>query len=469
MNERFTDLKTMTAVELAQLYEWKTLSPVEVCEEVLERCHRLNPKVNAFSLINDELALEAARASEKRWQDGEPLSPIDGVPATVKDIMPSRDWPTFKGSLTVSENQPLDEDAPVVQRLRENGAVLIGATTTPEFGWKGVTDSPRTGVTRNPWDVNKTPGGSSGGAAAAAALGLGVFHVGTDGGGSVRIPAGFTGMFGFKPTFGRVPVYPASVFGSVSHIGPITRTVEDAAVMMNTIIVPDSRDASALPYDPWNYQTGLDLGVKYLRIAYSPDLGYVDVDPEVAELVEKAVRVLENLGATVEQVDPGFANPHDCFNSHWYFAAKRLLDGIPEKDRTKMDPGLLEIAEAGRAITIDHYADAMDERVQLSQTMSRFYDCYDVLITPTLPIAAFDAGVEVPVDSGFERWTEWTPFTYPFNLTGQPACSVPCGFHSSGLPVAMQLIGPRYQDPLVMRVAAAYEAAQPFRLPETPA
>jgi len=466
MNERFTDLKVMTAVELVQLFEWKTLSPVEVCQQILTSAHDVNGDVNAFSRINDERALDAAKASEKRWMDGEALSPIDGVPVTVKDIMPCKDWPTFKGSNSIADDQALDEDAPAVQRLREHGAVLIGATTTPEFGWKGVTDSPRTGITRNPWNTDKTPGGSSGGAAVAASLGLGVMHVGTDGGGSVRIPAAFTGVFGFKPTFGRVPVYPASVFGSLSHIGPLTRTIEDAALMMNTIIVPDSRDVTALPYDPWNYQTGLDLGVKYLRIAYSPNLGYADVDDEIAGIVKSAVDVLAGLGAEVEQVDPGFVNPEPCFNSHWYLGAKRLLDTIPEKDHQKLDPGLLEIAEIGRQITIDDYVDAMDQRTVLGQVMSQFHDTYDILITPALPIPAFKAGLETPDGMAGKRWTEWTPFTYPFNLTGQPACSVPCGFHSSGMPVAMQLVGPRYADPLVMRVAAAFEAAQPFVMPK---
>src|ERR687892_1135336 len=225
------------------------------------------------------------------------------------------------------------------------GAVLIGKTTTPEFGWKAVTDSPLTGITRNPWDLAKTPGGSSGGAAAACALGLGALHIGSDGGGSVRIPASFTGIFGLKPSFGRVPAWPLSPFGTVAHVGPMTRTVADAALMLNVLALPDARDWHALPFDPRDWRTGLDQGVADLRIAYSPDLGYAKVDPEVAAIVKDAVRVFEDLGASVEEKNPGFEDPAPLFMTHWFSGAAFLLKGIPKDKHQLIDPGLVEMAK----------------------------------------------------------------------------------------------------------------------------
>lgn len=466
--ERENDLCYMSASQLLDLYEWKTVSPVDVTKAVFARIHEVNDQVNAFTLLNEEKALEAARQSEARWQKGEARGILDGIPVSIKDIVLCKDWPTLRGSKTQSADAPHEEDAPSVARMREHGAVLLGRTATPEFGWKGVTDSPLSGITRNPWDTSKTPGGSSGGASAAAALGMGALHIGTDGGGSIRIPSGFTGTFGIKASFGRVPAYPASPFVSVSHVGPMTRTVSDAALMMNAIIEPDSRDWYALPYDPWDYRSGLELGVRHLKIGFSANLGYVDVDPEIASLVEAAARVFEELGATVEAVDPGFDNPLNCFNGHWYTGARRLLDRFTEEQKDLLDPGLREIAETAAGYSLDDYLDAVDERSALGLTMNKFHDTYDLLLTPTLPIPAFEAGAEVADPSSQSRWPDWTPFSYPFNLTGQPACSVPCGFTKAGLPAGLQIVGPMHADPLVMRAAAAFEAARPFVMPKNP-
>ena len=459
------DLYSVSASNLLDLYEWKTVSPVDVTKAVFSRINDVNHEVNAFSFLNEEAALKSAAQSEKRWAKGEAKGAVDGIPVTIKDIVKSTDWPMLRGSLSASEDVPLDEDSPCVARLREHGAIFIGRTTTPEFGWKGVTDSPLTGITRNPWDTSKTSGGSSGGAAAAAALGMGALHIGSDGGGSVRIPAGFCGIFSLKPTSGRVPVYPASIFGTLSHIGPMTRTVRDAALMMNVLIEPDSRDWYSLPYDPWDYRTGLDLGVRRLRIALSVDLGYADVDPEVAAAVRDAARVFEDLGATVEEVEPLFDNPQECFNRHWYLACRRLVSSFSKERQAQMDPGLIDLIEDAASITLGDYQDGVDERVRLGQTMNAFHDTYDLLLTPTLPIPAFDAECQVADPKTQKRWPDWTPFSYPFNLTGQPACSAPCGFTRSGLPIGLQIVGPRYADPLVMRAAAAFESERPFRMP----
>jgi aspartyl-tRNA(Asn)/glutamyl-tRNA(Gln) amidotransferase subunit A len=462
------DLCSVSAANLLDLYEWKTVSPIEATKAVFKRISEVDDKVNAFSHLNEEAALKSAAESEARWLRGEARGIVDGIPVTVKDIVKSKDWPMLKGSKTGDPDQELDEDSPVVARLREHGAIFIGRTTTPEIGWKGVTDSPLTGITRNPWDTSKTAGGSSGGAAAAAALGMGALHIGSDGGGSVRIPAGFCGIFSFKPTSGRVPVYPASVFGTLSHLGPMTRTVDDAALMMNVLIEPDSRDWYSLPYDPWNYRTGLDLGVRRLRIGVSIDLGYADVDPEIAAAVKDAAKVFEGLGATVEEVAPIFDSPLDCFNKHWYMGCRQAVDGLSDEQKALMDPGLIDLVNDANKITLDDYLAAMDERVMLGQTTNKFHEDYDLLLTPTLPIPAFDADLQVADPATQNRWPDWTPFSYPFNLTGQPACSAPCGFTKSGLPIGLQIVGPRYSDPLVIRAAAAFESERPFVMPSGP-
>lgn len=462
-----TEACYLPATQLVDLYQWKTLSPVEVIKDVLARINAVNGPVNAICRVDEDAALAAARASEARWMKSEPKGLVDGVPVTIKDLLATRGVVTGRGSKATVGARPAAADAPAVARMREHGAVFVGHTTTPELGWKGLTDSPLTGITRNPWNTAKTPGGSSGGAAVAAALGMGALHIGTDGGGSVRIPAAFTGVFALKPTAGRVPVHPASAFGSLSHVGPIARNVEDAALMMNVMIQPDPRDWSALPYDPWDYRAGLDLGVRRLRIAYSPDLGFASVDPEIAAIVADAVKVFEDLGAHVEERDPGIDDPIDCFNKHWYWGCHKMISAYPDAARADMDPGIVEVAEEGAGYSLAEFSRAMDERVALGETISDFHTDFDLLVTPAMPIAAFDAGQEVPDPATGRRWTEWTPFTYPFNLTGQPACVVPCGFTEAGLPVGMQIVGPRYTDPLVMRAAAAFEAARPFQMPKT--
>ncbi|MGH6918763.1 MAG: amidase, partial [Geminicoccaceae bacterium] len=409
-----------------------------------------------------------ARAAEDRWRRGAPLGMVDGVPATIKDVVLTEGWPTLRGSRAIARDQPWDEDAPVTARLREQGAVLIGKTTTPEFGWKAVTDSPLTGITRNPWNLARTPGGSSGGAAAACALGLGALHVGTDGGGSIRIPASFTGVFGLKPSFGRVPVWPLSPFGTVAHLGPMTRTVRDAALMLNMLALPDRRDWHALPYDPRDHRIGLEDGVRGLKIAYSPALGFVEVDPEVAALVASAAAAFAELGAHVEQADPGFADPRKIFVAHWYAGAASIVRHYDASEQADMDPGLVEIAAAGAKIPLLDYLEAVAQRGALGQQMCGFHERFDLLLTPTVPIAAFAAGVERPNPARQERWFDWAPLSNPFNLTQQPAASVPCGLTAAGLPVGLQIVGPMHADALVLRAARAFEALRPWALPDAP-
>jgi aspartyl-tRNA(Asn)/glutamyl-tRNA(Gln) amidotransferase subunit A len=434
-----------------------------VSKAVLARIEKLNPKLNAFCLVSDK-ALDDAKASEARWMAGQPKGLLDGVPVSIKDLLLTKGWPTLRGSKTVDPKGPWNDDAPAVARLREHGAVLLGKTTTPEFGWKGVTDSPLTGITRNPWNPAKTPGGSSGGAVAAVAAGMGPLAVGTDGGGSIRIPCSFTGLFGIKPSFGRVPAWPASPFGTVAHVGPITHSVADAALMLNVLAQPDARDWHALPYEARDWRTGLEQGVRGLRIAFSPDLGYAKVDVDVATLVRNAIKVFSDLGAKVEEKNPGFENPDPIFRTHWFSGAAYLLKGIPKEKQNLIDPGLREVAALGEKITAHELLDAQMKRGALGAHMNQFHRDYDLLITPTLSVPAFDVGKEFP--EGVKRWIDWTPFSFPFNLTQQPAASIPCGLTPAGLPVGLHIVGPRYADALVLRAARAFETARPIGLPD---
>jgi aspartyl-tRNA(Asn)/glutamyl-tRNA(Gln) amidotransferase subunit A len=463
-----TDPATFSAAELLRLYRSKALSPVEATTAVLARIERFQPAVNAFCLVDPQAALAAARAAETRWQRGTPQGLLDGVPTTIKDIILTRGWPTLRGSRAIDPGQPWEEDAPASARLREHGAVLLGKTTTPEFGWKAVTDSALTGITRNPWDLAMTPGGSSGGAAAACALGMGALHVGTDGGGSIRIPASFAGIFGLKPSFGRVPAAPLSPFGTVAHLGPMTRTVTDAALMLNGLALPDARDWFALPADGRDYRIGLEDGVRGLRIAFSPDLGHAAVAPEVARLVADAVLAFEELGARIEEADPGCGDWSEVFQRHWYVGAANLLRGFSAEQRAGMDPGLQEIAAEGAACSLMDYLTAVGRRGELGAALRRFHESYDLLLTPSVPIVAFAAGQERPDPERQRRWIDWAPFSFPFNLSQQPAASVPCGLTAAGLPVGLQIVGPMHGDALVLRAARAFESLRPWPLPDAP-
>ena len=455
-----TDLQWKSAAKLLKGYAKKKFSPVEVAKACLAQIERHDTQLNAMVAVHADEALAQAKASEKRWMRAEPQGPVDGVPTLVKDLLLVRGWPTLRGSRTIDKNQDWNDDAPSVARLRECGAVFLGSTTTPEFGWKGVTDSPLTGITRNPWDTTKTPGGSSGGSSAAAAAGYAPFTLGTDGGGSIRIPAGFSGIFGHKPSFGRVPAYPLSPFGTVAHVGPMTRSVEDACLMMNVIAQPDARDWTSLPWDGVDYTAKLEKGVKHLKIAYSPTLGYVNVDPEIAKLVQDAVKVLADLGAEVEEVDPGFADPAACFRTLWWSGARALLGMLPADKKKLLDPALADVVEQSMAISLDDYQDAVKARGALGSQMRQFMEGYDLLVTPTLPIPAFEAGKLAPAaPDSTGKWVNWTPFSYPFNLTQQPAASVPCGFTAKGLPAGLHLVGRMFDDRTVLNAAHAYERA----------
>ncbi len=463
------DIALLSASDLVAKYRDGSLSPVEATRAALARIEAHNDKLAAFNLVDTQGALEQARESEERWRIGTPRGRVDGVPTAIKDLILTKGWPTLRGSHSIDADQPWEEDAPCVARLREHGAILIGKTTTPEYGWKGVTDSPLTGITRNPWNPERTPGGSSGGSAVAVACGMSALAIGTDGGGSIRIPAAFTGIFGFKPSFGRVPAYPASAFGTLAHVGPMTRTVTDAAIMMSVIAEPDVRDWYALPPTDGgkaaDYTQNLDRGVKGKRIAFSPSLGGHKVDPEIAALVAAAAKRFTEMGAHVEEVDPELPDCAEPFRYHWFAGAAALLSSFTKEQIELMDPGLRDVSAQGAKFSLFDYFTAVKQREAIGLAMNRFHETYDLLLTPALPLPAFEAGLERPRDFGGNRWVDWTPFSYPFNLTRQPAASVPCGLTSQGLPAGLQIVGPLYQDNRVLQAARAFEMLQPFAMP----
>lgn len=461
-----TDLTLCTATELLALYRLGEASPVEATRAVLDRIERLDPVLNAFVLVAADEALAEATASEARWQRGEPVGPLDGVPTSIKDLLLTRGWPTLRGSRTIDPRQPWDVDAPVTARLREAGAVLIGKTATPEFGCKGETNSPLTGITRNPWDPSRTPGGSSGGTAAAVAAGLGPLSVGTDGAGSVRIPAAFCGNVGLKPSFGRVPAHPLSPFGTVSHIGPHTMSVTDAALMMNVMKQPDARDWTSLPPEGSDYLDALDDGIRGARVAFSPTLGYAaNVDQQVASAVAAAATTLAELGAVVDLVDPGFADPLEITTGLWFTGAWTLWSSLTPEQQAVTDPDFAAEATLGGQLSNLDVQRLVLRRGELGSTMRQFMQRYDLLVTPAVALPAFEARPAGHTPFRAESMLGWTPFSYPFNLTQQPACTIPCGVTGDGLPIGLQIVGPMFADGLVLRAARAYETARPVTRP----
>ena len=464
------DLADCTATELLQLYRTGQASPVEATRAVHRRIARLNPELNAFCLVALEESEQAAIQSESRWRNfhktGEPTGRLDGVPVSIKDLILTKGWPTLRGSRAVDKNQTWDVDAPATARLREAGAVLIGKTNTPEFGCKGETNSPLTGITRNPWNPAKTPGGSSGGAASAVAAGMGPLALGTDGAGSVRIPAAFCGTFGMKASFGRVPAYPLSPFGTVAHVGPHTMSVTDAALIMNVLKQADARDWTSLPPDASDYTLGLDDGIRGLKIAYSPTLGYAtNVHPDIAAAVDAAVRQLEAIGAHVDQIDPGFEDPLEITTGLWFVGAWTLWNTLTKEQQSVTDPDFRAEARLGEKLSALEIQRLNLRRGELGSHMRQFMQRYDLLVTPTVAVPAFDAKPAGHSTVNPMTMLGWTPFSYPFNLTQQPACTIPCGLTSDGLPIGLQLVGPMFCDALVLRAARAYESAHPIPRP----
>ncbi|HKD46342.1 MAG TPA: amidase [Rhizomicrobium sp.] len=454
------ELWQWNAARLSNAFAAHEASPVEAARALLARIAMLDKKTNAFCLIDEPTTLDQARAAEARWIKNAPLSPLDGVPVAVKDIFLTRGWPTLRGSRAIDPKQPWNDDAPVIARLKEAGAVLLGKVTTPDHGWKGVTDSPLTGITRNPWNLEKTPGGSSGGASTALAARLAPLALGTDGGGSIRIPSSFSGVFGIKPQFGRVAAWPPSPFGTLAHIGPMSRDVEGSALLLDIIARPDPRDWQSLPPVAKKFSEGLDQGVRGKRIGFSATMGFAkNVTPEVAALVAAAAKRFSDLGAHVEEVDPPGGDPGPIFRTLWWGGAGFLFGHAAPEKKALLDPGLLAMAEEGAAIPLCDYIEANVARGAYASKMRVFMEKYDLLLTPSLAVTAFDVGRITPYE-GNGSWPSWTPFSLPFNLTQQPAASVPCGY-ANGLPVGLQIVGRPFDDRGVLQAAKAFEDIDP--------
>jgi len=463
------DLTQVGAAQLGKLYARGKASPVEVMKAVLKRSEALNPILNCFTQVESDSALAAARASEKRWKKGKPLSPLDGVPVSIKELVGAKGWPASMGS-KLTDKTPAAEDAPAVARLREAGAIVFAQSTSSEFGHKGVTDSPLNGITRNPWNTERTPGGSSGGAGAAVAAGLGPIAIGTDGGGSVRIPSSFNGLVGIKATYGRVPNWPPTLNGDLSNTGPMCRSAVDCALMLNVISQPDPRDPTQLPaYHP-DYARKIGRRLKKPRVAFILRMGDHPVDIEVAALVTKAVKRFEELGCAVEEAEPPFpyADAQRAFVTHWLTNAQRLLQMFPEDRHGEFDPNLLASAKAGQKYSLQDVINAQAVRREMSVAWNLFFEKYDFLLTPTVAVTAFAAGKNLPDGPGGEPNRQWSPYTATFNMTRHPAASVPCGLTREGLPVGLHIVAGHYRDASVLRAAHRYTEIHPLEYPVLP-
>lgn len=457
------DLGFVPATELARLVRTRALSPVELTRFVLERLERLNPRLNAFCTVTAERALDAARAAESAVMRGDPLGPLHGLPFSIKDLAFTAGVRSMGGS-RIFEHRVPDTDAVFVRRLAGAGGIMLGKTTTPEFGWKALGDSPLTGITRNPWNPETTSGGSSAGAAVAAAAGIGPLHHGSDGAGSIRIPAAFCGIYGLKPSYGRVPMWPVSNTDSTSHNGPMTRTVADAALMLGVMAGPDDLDRTALDAAPADYAGRLADGVRGWRVAWSPDLGGLRVDPEVAAVARQAARAFEELGCIVEEVTPRLDDSRAVIRGMWNaHHAGNYGPYLPEW-RDRMDPGLVAAIEDGLRPSAADYVALRGRKLAHWDSMRPLFERHALLLTPTVSVAAFPVGRLNPPDWPQHAWDwfDWASFSYPFNFSGQPAASVPAGFTPAGMPVGLQIVGRLHDDLAVLQASAAFERARPW-------
>jgi aspartyl-tRNA(Asn)/glutamyl-tRNA(Gln) amidotransferase subunit A len=464
------------AFRLAADIAARRISPVEVAEALLARIQRLNPLLNAYCTLTADQALEDARRAEAAVMRNETLGPLHGVPVSIKDLIATRGIRTTRGS-KLWENWVPEQDAPVVERVRTAGAIILGKTNTPEIGWKGVTDNPLFGPTRNPWDVTRTPGGSTGGGSAQVAAGLGPMAIGTDGGGSIRIPAAFAGCYGFKPSFGRVPMYPQSPNASVAHCGPLTDTVHDAALALSVLAGPDDRDRLSLPPSDTDYlaATGaraIETSLRGLKVAWCADFGwnYWPVAPEILQAARSAAQRFADFGCEVVEVRPEWVGPMEAWSTIFYGGIVGQVGPRLEQVRDVLDPGLVRIIETYQTDSLQDYVLADAARAAFWDQVRYFFGEYALVLTPTMPIPAFSLNQDTPgpVPGRLPDGLGWSFFTYPFNLTGQPAASLPCGFTADGLPIGLQVIGRRHADALVLTASAAFEAAAPWQARRPP-
>jgi aspartyl-tRNA(Asn)/glutamyl-tRNA(Gln) amidotransferase subunit A len=451
------------ATELAAMIRRKAVSPVEVAEAVIARIEALDARLNAFVAFTPEAALESARAAEAKIAAGGELGALHGVPVTIKDLHEVAGLETRRGS-HATEGAVATADAPMVARLKAAGAIVLGKTTTSEFGWKGVSNSPLTGVTHNPWRRGFNAGASSAGAGVGAAAGYGPLHQGSDGAGSIRMPCHFCGIFGLKPTFGRVPNWPVPNNDQTTHLGPMTRTVADAALMLEVMAGPHFLDHTSLEAPPADYPARLADGVRGLKVAYSPDLGHARVDDAVAGLVAKAAQAFQELGCTVDEAPVPFAKAGPEIIRFLWPAHLQAYHGHLDHFEDRMDPGLVACMRAGEGQAMARYLEYRAAKLTYIEQAHRFFEDWDLLLTPAVSVAAFPAERLQPEHWPQHPWdwVTWAEFSYPFNFSGNPAASVPCGFTDDGLPVGLQIVGKRFADLAVLQAAAAFEQARPW-------
>ncbi len=462
-----TDLCFTPATTLARLIRLRKLSPVDIIEAVLTRIDSINPKINAFITVDGEQARDLAKAAETALMQGDSVGLLQGLPVSIKDLEPTSGLRCTYGS-KFYENNIAEMDGIITERVKAAGGIILGKTNTPHYGHKDMCDNLIGPPCRNPWNLDRTSGGSSGGAAAAVATGLGPMAHGSDGAGSIRIPAALCGVFGLKPSLGRVPYWPnLDVWAARSHNGPLTRTVADAALMMQAIAGPDSRDPTSVDQPPADYMAAVANpfdALRGLRVAWSGDFGYAPVDPEVKDIAQQAALRFSDLGCPVEAVNPEWDDPRRLAEILWYASYAARHGEKYDQEPDWVEPSLVKMIEAGCRISAEAFVQASIARNEFYHQARQFFETYDLLLTPQMPLGAWGINEEPTEINGtatpsmFDRLN----FTFPFNLTGQPAASVPCGFTQEGLPVALQIVGPWHADKLVLQAAAAFEQVQPW-------
>jgi Asp-tRNA(Asn)/Glu-tRNA(Gln) amidotransferase A subunit family amidase len=451
-----------TALDLTRRIAAKEISPVELVEDVIERQTALEPEINAFVTCTPDIARAAAKQAEESVMAGDALGLLHGLPLSVKDLISMEGVPWTFGSKPFAGNMGT-VDAPAVARARAAGACIIGKSTTSEFGCKGTGDSPLTGVTRNPWNLAKTPGGSSAGAGASVAAGLTPFALGTDGGGSIRIPSSLCGLFGIKAQFSRVPLFPIPATPTLAHVGPLARTVRDAALLLTAISGHDARDPFAVAGPVPDYLGACGQSIEGMRIAWSPTFGYAHSDPEILEITQRAAQSFEQLGCHVQLVEAPFGDePLDIWMAEFYGGVGTKLKGVLTESPEQLDPAVVDLLSGALDHSIEDYFIKVFERYAFRETVREFFESYDLLLSPVLPVAAFDTSLNVPPGWEDRNPVSWVYYTYPFNTTGQPAASIPAGFTESGLPVGLQMVGRINSEIDIFRAAAAFEAAYPW-------
>ncbi len=451
-----------TAHELARAIVSRHLSPVEAVESSLARLDATEPRLHSFVTVLADRALRDAKLMETQLRQRKPQGPLAGVPISVKDLIAVDGAPLTFGSRSMADNVA-PHDAVAVERLEDAGAIIIGKTTTSEFGCKAVGDSPLTGSTRNPWDLSKTAGGSSAGAAASVAAGVTSIALGTDGGGSIRIPAAMTGLFGVKAQFGRVPVFPIAANPTLAHVCPIGRDVRDVALLLGVLSGYDARDPHSVPVAAPDYLAACDRDPRALKIAWSPSFGYAAPDAEVCAVAEAAVRTFTELGCVVEEVDaPLGPDPAAIWTAEFYAGVAARLAPTLRDRRELLDPEVATMVEQALTMDAEAYGRAVQMRYVFREKVRKFFGEYDLLLSPTLPVAGVDVGVSIPPQFGARNLVTWVSYTYPFNLTGQPAASIPAGFTRGGLPVGLQLVARAYREEDLFAAAAAFETARPW-------